>query len=56
MNTLACHSSAMTAGFTLYTYRGQLLAGTLHADEKTLSIVLMVDGIAGTLGNMLSGW
>ncbi|MCG8157311.1 MFS transporter [Brenneria goodwinii] len=53
---LAVTALAMTAGFTVYTYLGPLLASTLHADENTLGMVLMVFGIAGTLGNMLSGW
>ena len=47
---------AMTAGFTVYTYIAPLLAETLHADGRTLSLVLIAFGIAGTIGNGLSGW
>ncbi|QTF10589.1 MFS transporter [Brenneria izadpanahii] len=53
---LAVTALAMTAGFTVYIYMGPQLASTLHADENTLGMVLMVFGIAGTPGNMLSGW
>lgn len=47
---------AMTAGFTVYTYLGPLLAVTLHADARTLGLVLAVFGVAGTVGNLASGW
>ncbi len=46
----------MTAGFTVYTYIGPLLAETMHAEGRTLSLVLCAFGIAGTFGNGLSGW
>lgn len=54
--TLIVTTLAMTAGFTVYTYIGPLLAETMQADGRTLSIVLIAFGIAGTLGNILSGW
>ncbi|KAA8997339.1 MFS transporter [Affinibrenneria salicis] len=47
---------AMTAGFTVYTYIGPLLSATLHADARRLSLVLMAFGLAGTAGNLFSGW
>ncbi|MHB1701951.1 MAG: MFS transporter [Acidobacteriaceae bacterium] len=54
--TLLVTALAMTAGFTVYTYIGPLLAETMHANAGTLGMVLVVFGIAGTLGNALSGW
>ncbi|SFU54912.1 Predicted arabinose efflux permease, MFS family [Methylobacterium sp. 174MFSha1.1] len=54
--TLIVTTLAMTAGFTVYTYIGPLLAETMHAEGRTLSLVLCAFGIAGTIGNGLSGW
>ncbi|MCG8710415.1 MFS transporter [Brenneria sp. 4F2] len=47
---------AITAGFTVYIYIGPLLTATMQASQHDLSIVLMVFGIAGTLGNAASSW
>ncbi|MCJ2056645.1 MFS transporter [Methylobacterium sp. J-048] len=54
--TLTVTALAMAAGFTVYTYIGPLLTETLRADAGTVSLVLVVFGCAGTLGNGLSGW
>lgn len=53
--TLIVTTLAMTAGFTVYTYIGPLLAETMHAEGRTLSLVLCAFGLAGTIGNGLSG-
>lgn len=55
-STLLMTFLAMSAGFTVYTYIGPLLTVTLHADARTLTIVLLAFGAAGALGNILSGW
>ncbi|KAF1053722.1 MAG: Purine efflux pump PbuE [Stenotrophomonas maltophilia] len=54
--TLLVTLLAMSAGFSVYTYLGPLLDRTLHADARMLAVVLVAFGIAGTLGNLASGW
>jgi hypothetical protein len=50
--TLLVTTLVMTEGSTVYTYVGPLLAETPYADERTLSLILVVFGIAGNIGNI----
>ncbi|MFT3803441.1 MAG: MFS transporter [Burkholderiaceae bacterium] len=54
-STLLTTVATLAGGFTMYTYLPALIAPALQGSTATLSVVLLLYGTAGALGNVVAG-
>ena len=53
--TLAVTLFGFIAGFTFYTYVGELSVDMLHTSTTTTTLIFLTFGVAGAIGNVLGG-